>query len=92
MYDIYGTEWCGTCIGTKKHLTAINVPYTFTVLPAGPRGWEIAEELSGRRAMPVILKNGVNMHFDEFKAEINALGRTPRPLTQTQTEQDELDE
>jgi glutaredoxin len=90
MYDIYGTEWCGTCNGTKKHLTAIDVPYTFTVLPAGPRGWEIAEELSGRRAMPVILKNGVNMHFDEFKAEINALGRKPRELTQH--ELDELDE
>jgi hypothetical protein len=60
------------------------------VLPAGPRGWEIAEELSGRRAMPVILKNGVNMHFDEFKAEINALGRKPRELTQH--ELDELDE
>ena len=40
--------------------------------------------------MPVILKNGKHLPFDEFKAEINALGRQPRELTQT--ELDELDE
>ena len=90
MYDIYGTDWCNTCTATKKHLTAIDVPYTFTKLPTGPRGWEIAEELSGRRALPVILKQGMAIPFKDFKAEINALGRTPRPLTQQ--EQDELDE
>lgn len=90
MYDIYGTEWCGACNAVKKHLTSIDVPYTFTRLPAGPRGWEIAEELSGRRALPVIMKNGSLLGMSDFKAEVNALGRTPRPLTQQ--EQDELDE
>ena len=89
-YDIYGTEWCPACTIVKKHLTSIDVPYTFTRLPAGPRGWEIAEELSGRRALPVILKNGLVIEMLEFKTEVNALGRTPRPLTQN--EQDELDE
>ena len=90
MYDIYGTEWCAACNMVKKHLTSIDVPYTFTRLPAGARGWEIAEELSGRRALPVIMKHGVVINMPDFKAEVNALGRTPRPLTQQ--EQDELDE
>ena len=87
MYDIYGADWCGTCTAVKKHLTARGVPYTFTTLPSGPRGWEIAEELSGSRALPVILKGGDVLPFDEFKAEIDAMKRQPRELTQQ-----ELDE
>lgn len=81
MYDIYGADWCGTCTTVKKYLTARDVPYTFTTLPAGPRGWEIAEELSRSRALPVILKGGVVLPFDEFKAEVGALKRQPRELT-----------
>lgn len=90
MYDIYGTDWCNTCTQVQKALTARDIPYSFTRLPAGPRGWEVAEELSGRRALPVIMKHGTVMPFDAFKAEINALGRKPRELTQQ--ELDELDE
>ncbi len=88
MYDIYGTNWCNTCTIVKKELTARDIPFSFTTLPAGPRGWEIAEELSGRRALPVIMQNGVVVEFTEFKA---AVSRHPaRELTQH--EQDELDE
>jgi len=88
MYDIYGAEWCGTCNAVRKELTRRDVPFTFTRLPAGPRGWEIAEELSGRRALPVILQNGVVIPFMEFK---QAISRLPaRELTQQ--ELDELDE
>jgi hypothetical protein len=36
------------------------------------------------------MKHGAHMEMADFKAEVNALGRTPRPLTQQ--EQDELDE
>lgn len=70
MYDIYGADWCHTCTMVKKELTARRIPYNFTTLPAGPRGWEIAEELSGSRALPVILQDGVTIEFNEFKAAV----------------------
>jgi glutaredoxin len=82
MYDIYGTDWCNTCTQVQKALTARSLPYSFTRLPAGPRGWEVAEELSGRRALPVIMKQGTVMPFNEFKAEI---AKVPaKELTQEQ--------
>lgn len=90
MYEIYGADWCATCTRVRKHLTALDIPHSFTRLPPGPRGWEIAEELSGRRALPVILKDGTVLAFDAFKAEINATGRKPRQLTQQ--ELDEFDD
>lgn len=85
--EIYGMDWCGTCVATQKHLTALDIPYTYHRLPAGEAGWELAMELSGRRATPVIIKDGRNMPFSDFKAWINSKGLTPRELTQ-----DELDE
>ena len=80
-------DWCGTCKLTQKHLTAIDVPFVYHRLPAGEAGWALVEKLSGRRATPVIIKDGRHMPFNEFKAYIDSLGRTPRRLTQ-----DELDD
>lgn len=89
MLEIYGMDWCGTCQATRRHLTAIDVPFTYHHLPPGEAGWKKVEELSGRRATPVIINNGRNMPWPEFKAWIDSLGRTPRALTQE--ERDELD-
>lgn len=79
-------QWCGTCKATQKHLTAIDVPFVYHDLPPGEAGWKIVESLSGRRATPVVVKDGRYMPFMEFKQWVNAMGRTPRRLTQ-----DELD-
>jgi glutaredoxin len=82
MYDVYGTDWCCACTAVKKELTSRGLPYTFTTLPAGPRGWEAAEELSGKRALPVVMINGTVVGFQEFLAEIR---RFPaKELTQEQ--------
>jgi glutaredoxin len=82
MWEIYGTDWCAVCTTIKKELTARSVAYDFITLPAGPRGWEIAEELSGRRALPVIMRNKEVVDFAEFKAEVNKYPR--EELTQEQ--------
>ena len=86
MLEIYGMDWCGTCVTTQKHLTALDIPYTYHRLPPGEAGWALAQKLSGRRATPVIMRDGRNMAFNEFKQWIDSLGRKPRQLTQ-----DELD-
>ena len=85
--DVWGMSWCGTCAAVQKHLKAIDLPFTYHALPPGPDGWKRVEELSGRRATPVVAIDGAVVDFMEFKRTINALGRTPRELTQ-----DELDE
>lgn len=87
MYDILGMDWCGTCVATRKRLTALDIPHSYTTLPPGEAGWRRVEELTGRRATPVILKNGVVMEWEDFRAEINGMNKTPRRLTQQ-----ELDE
>jgi hypothetical protein len=66
----------------KKHLTSIDVPYEFITLPPGEAGWRFVEQLTGARALPAIMKNGMSMELDEFKREVDSLGRIPRPLTQ----------
>ena len=85
MYEIYGMDWCGACTQVQKHLKARDLPYTYNRLPAGEAGWAIVENMTGRRATPVILKGGRPMEWQEFKAELGAF--KPRPLTQ-----DELDD
>ena len=65
---------------------ALDLPFNYIPMPAGVTGWKTAEKLCGKRALPVIRKNGECMNFFDFKAEIEATGQ-PRPLTQ-----DELDE
>lgn len=85
--ELLGTDWCGGCKAVRKKLMSINMPFTFTELPPGPRGWEILEELTGRRAVPAVLVDGSPMPLMEFKDLINGLNRPERELTE-----DELDE
>lgn len=80
-------DWCGACVGVRKHLTALDLPFSYHPLPPGKAGWDRVEELSGKRATPVVAIDGAVVTFADFKAKINALGRTPRPLTQ-----EEIDE
>ena len=75
------------CKVIRKHLTSIDVPFTFVTLPPGPKGWEMAEQETGKRAVPYVKRYGEVISIKEFKAEVDALHRTPRELTQ-----DELDE
>ena len=85
--EIFGTDWCNGCKVVRKKLMSIDMPHTFTTLPPGPRGWEIVEELTGRRAIPAIMVDGKSMGLPEFKDLINGLRRPERELTE-----DELDE
>lgn len=85
--EIWGTEWCNTCTVTRKHLTALDLPFTFHKLPPGPRGFQIVEELTGKPAVPAISVDGDFLPFKKFKYIIDSLGLTPRKLTE-----EELDE
>ena len=86
MYEVFGADWCGTCQAVRKKLTALDIPFNYIPMPAGATGWKTAEKLCGKRALPVIRKDGQCMDFFAFKAELESAGQ-PRPLTQ-----DELDE
>ena len=85
--DVWGMDWCGACKGVAKHLTSLDLDFSYHPLPPGKAGWDRVEELSGKRATPVVALDGKVVPFAEFKQKINALGLTPRPLTQ-----DEIDE
>ena len=85
--DVWGMDWCAACKGVAKHLTALDLPFSYHPLPPGKAGWDRVEELSGKRATPVVAIDGRVVDFSEFKKTINGLGLTPRPLSQ-----DEIDE
>lgn len=85
--DVWGMDWCGTCKAVQRHLVSLDLPFSYHMLPPGEAGWRRVEELSGRRATPVVAIDGVVVDFNDFKERITALGLTPRRLTQ-----DELDE
>lgn len=84
MYTIYGAHWCGGCKTIRKLLAERDVPYSYIEIPTGTAGYDLLEEVSGRRAAPYIVGFP---NANAAASHIKGLGLPTRPLTQ-----DELDE
>ena len=90
MYvEVFGTDWCHGCRGLRKFLMERDVPHTYNRLPPGQRGWEIAEEMTGRRAVPFTRIGGEIHSLPQCKNAVRDAGYRERPLTQH--ELDEID-
>ena len=84
MYEVYGAHWCGGCKTIRILLTERDIPYTYHEIPAGTAGYDLLEEVSGRRAAPYI----VGFPNAQAAAEhIKGSGLPTRPITQ-----DEMDD
>ena len=57
---MYGADWCPDCTRTKRALDAAGADYVYRDLVAEPEAAAEAEEISGRKNIPVVvLPDGV---------------------------------
>ena len=57
---VYGADWCPDCTRTKRALDAAGAAYVYRALVAEPEAATEAEEISGRKNIPVVvLPDGV---------------------------------
>lgn len=57
---VYGADWCPDCTRTKRALDAAGADYVYRDLVAEPEAAAEAEEISGRKNIPVVvLPDGV---------------------------------
>lgn len=52
---MYGADWCGDCIRSKRVLDELSVPYEYVNLVQTPEAADVAERISGRKNIPVVL-------------------------------------
>lgn len=52
---MYGADWCGDCRRAKSVFAAAGVDYDYIDLVADPDQAEVAERISGRKNIPVIV-------------------------------------
>lgn len=52
---IFGADWCGDCRRAKLIFDRAGAPYTYVDLVQDPAAIEVAQDISGRKNIPVIL-------------------------------------
>lgn len=52
---VYGADWCGDCIRTKKFLANANVPFDYVDLVKYPQEKSTAIDISGSTHIPVVV-------------------------------------
>lgn len=76
---IYGADWCGDCVRAKRVFAELEVPYEWVDLVATPEAAATAEEISGRKNIPVIAypdgTHQVEPSDDEMRDKLTALGK-----------------
>lgn len=55
---MYSTSWCGVCRKARQFLTENGFKYQEIDADQAPGGWDKVKQLSGRRAVPVIVVDG----------------------------------
>lgn len=52
---MYGADWCGDCIRSKRVLDQTGVQYQYVNLVETPEAADTAERISGRKNIPVVV-------------------------------------
>ncbi|WP_435300643.1 glutaredoxin family protein [Timonella sp. A28] len=76
MITMYGADWCGDCRRAKGVFDREGVEYTYVDLVAQPDAAVIAEEISGRKNIPVVVfPDGTHMVEPSNNELLAKLGR-----------------
>jgi len=71
---MYGAAWCGDCRRARRVLDESGVPYEYVDLEERPEQADVAESISGRKNIPVIVfpdgSHLVEPGNDELRAKI----------------------
>jgi glutaredoxin len=55
---MYGTSWCGVCRQARQFLSVNGLHYQEIDPDRTPGGWDKVAQLTGQRAVPVIIVDG----------------------------------
>lgn len=67
---VYGADWCGDCRRTKALLSKHGIEYEYIDLVAHPDQKIVAEKLSGRRNIPVVVFNNGDISVEPTDEEV----------------------
>lgn len=69
---MFGADWCRDCVRTKKQLDELGIEYTYIDLVADPAAADIAQEISGRMNIPVVVYPDASHHVEPSNADVEA--------------------
>lgn len=76
--QIYGADWCGDCLRAKRVFGELGVEFEWIDLVASPERAATAEEISGRKNIPVIAypdgTHQVEPSDSDMRAKLTELG------------------
>lgn len=70
--SVYGADWCGDCIRTKRQLDNLGADYDYLDIVADPALADRAREISGRTNIPVVCYPDGTHHVEPRDAEVFA--------------------
>jgi len=69
---MFGAEWCRDCRRTKAQLDELGVDYEYIDLVADPAAADVAEGISGRKNIPVVVYPDSSHHVEPSNADVEA--------------------
>jgi len=69
---MFGAEWCRDCRRTKKQLDELGIEYEYIDLVADPSAADVAEEISGRKNIPVVVYPDASHQVEPSNADVEA--------------------
>ncbi|MEQ6896504.1 glutaredoxin domain-containing protein [Microbacterium sp. KR10-403] len=69
---MFGAEWCRDCRRTKKQLDELGIEYEYIDLVADPSAADVAEEISGRKNIPVVVYPDSSHQVEPSNADVEA--------------------
>ncbi|MBE1514125.1 glutaredoxin domain-containing protein [Nesterenkonia halotolerans] len=69
---MFGAQWCRDCRRTKAQLDELELDYEYIDLEADPAAAKVAEEISGRTRIPVVLYPDGSHQVEPSNADVEA--------------------
>ncbi|WEG09160.1 glutaredoxin domain-containing protein [Microbacterium horticulturae] len=69
---MFGAEWCRDCRRTKKQLDELGIEYDYIDLVVDPSAADVAEEISGRKNIPVVVYPDASHQVEPSNADVEA--------------------
>lgn len=69
---VFGADWCRDCIRTKKQLDELGIAYQYIDLVAMPEAADVAQQISGRTNIPVVVYPDGTHHVEPANMDVSA--------------------
>ncbi|PRZ15630.1 glutaredoxin domain-containing protein [Nesterenkonia sandarakina] len=69
---MFGAQWCGDCRRTKAQLDAMELDYDYIDLEQDVAAAKVAEEISGRQRIPVLVYPDGSHQVEPSNADVAA--------------------